>query len=399
MLNIEDPKKIKPFALFNLGFRPFFLLAGTYGAIAMLIWMAIYLLDLNILPAQLAPMTWHAHEMVFGFSIAVISGFLLTAIKNWTNIQTLHGKGLMGLSLLWITARILPFVGSDSILVWVAIVDILFMLALTMAVFHPIIKTKQWKHFPIVLKIGLMLLSNALFYLGLLEILPPVAIHWGLYSGLYLIVSLIMLMGRRVIPFFIEKGVDEDAEIKNWKWLDISSLFIFLVFVVVEVFFSQAVLSQSLATILFILHGIRLWGWYTKGIWKKPLLWVLYIGYSFIVLGFGLKALSAIVTLSPWISLHAFAAGGIGIITAGMMSRVALGHTGRSVFDPPAILSKIFILLILAAVLRVIFPAIFPALQSWWIGLSQLFWVIGFGLFSFTYFPMLLKPRVDNRFG
>ncbi len=244
-----------------------------------------------------------------------------------------------------------------------------------------------------------MLASNVLFYLGLLEVLPPIAIQWGLYSGLYLVVSLILLMGRRVIPFFIEKGVDEQATIKNWKWLDISSLFLFLIFVVVEVFFSKPVFSQSLAAILFVLHSIRLWGWYAKGIWEKPLLWILYIGYSFIVLGFGLKAISAWLVMSPWISVHAFAVGGIGLITVGMMSRVALGHTGRNVFEPPAILSKLFVLLIIAAVLRILFPIALPELHLWWVGLSQAFWISGFALFAFTYAPMLIKARIDGRFG
>ncbi len=399
MLTLEEPQDTKSFALFNLGFRPFFLLAGIYASVSMLIWMAIYLLGLDLLPATLSPMIWHGHEMVFGYAIAVISGFLLAAVGNWTNIKTVHGNSLMILSLLWLTARILPFSGLDSALVLTAISDISFMFCLLVAIFYPIIKSHQWQQLPIVVMVALMTASNLLFYLGLLKILPVITVQWGLYSGLYLVVSLITLMGRRVIPFFIEKGVDENVTIKNWKWLDISSLLLFLVFIVIEVFLSQAVLSAALAGLLFILHSIRLWVWYAKGIWKKTLLWVLYLGYAFIVLGFALKAVSIWLSLSPWIPLHAFATGGIGIITTGMMSRVALGHTGRNVFNPPAVLSKVFIMLIIAATLRVIFPVILPSLHIWWIGLSQFFWIIGFGLFAITYAPMLIKPRIDGRFG
>lgn len=207
MLTLEEPQDTKSFALFNLGFRPFFLLAGIYASVSMLIWMAIYLLGLDLLPATLSPMIWHGHEMVFGYAIAVISGFLLAAVGNWTNIKTVHGNSLMILSLLWLTARILPFSGLDSALVLTAISDISFMFCLLVAIFYPIIKSHQWQQLPIVVMVALMTASNLLFYLGLLKILPVITVQWGLYSGLYLVVSLITLMGRRVIPFFIEKGV------------------------------------------------------------------------------------------------------------------------------------------------------------------------------------------------
>jgi len=109
--------------------------------------------------------------------------------------------------------------------------------------------------------------------------------------------------------------------------------------------------------------------------------------------------MTSILALSPWIALHAFTVGGIGIVTAGMMSRVALGHTGRNVFDPPSVLSKVFGLLVLGAILRVLFPIVLPELHVWWIGLSQLCWIIGFGWFGFIYAPMLVKARIDNKFG
>ncbi|MEE9346356.1 MAG: NnrS family protein, partial [Methylococcales bacterium] len=173
----------------------------------------------------------------------------------------------------------------------------------------------------------------------------------------------------------------------------------FMIFVIADVFLKQAMLASVLATILFVLHAIRLWGWHAKGIWQKPLLWVLYIGYSFIVLGFGLKAVTLWLGLSPWLSIHAYASGGIGIITAGMMCRVTLGHTGRNVYEPPAILTTVFSLLIAAAVIRVIFPLIFPGYYFWLIAAAQVCWISSFVLFVFTYAPMLIKPRVDGRFG
>ncbi|HHJ19016.1 MAG TPA: NnrS family protein [Gammaproteobacteria bacterium] len=399
MLTIETPNNPKSFALFDLGFRPFFLLAGLSATLLMALWMALYLFQAPWLPVAFPAMLWHGHEMVFGFSIAVIAGFLLTAVRNWTSVQTLHGKGLIALALLWLIARVLPFTGLPSALVWMASFDLLFMAGLITALSLPIVQVKQWKQLPIVLKVALMMAANALFYLGLLGMISSQAMYWGLYSGLYLVVSLIMMMGRRVIPFFIEKGVDEDIHLRNWKWLDISSLFLFLVFIITEVFFQNPESSSLLAAILFILHAIRLWGWYSKGIWKKPLLWVLYVGYSFLVLGFGLKMVTSLLGLSPWLSIHAFAVGGIGIVTAGMMSRVALGHTGRNVFSPPPVLQTIFLLLTTAAIIRVIGPLLLPGFYPWLIGIAQICWISGFGLFVMIYAPMLIKTRVDGRFG
>jgi uncharacterized protein involved in response to NO len=214
-------------------------------------------------------------------------------------------------------------------------------------------------------------------------------------------ISLLLMMGRRVIPFFIERGVDHaPIKLRNHKWVDLSSLFLFLLFVMVEVFTQYHLVSESLAALLFLLHAFRLWGWYDHGIWRKPLLWVLYLGYGFMVLGFALKALTTILSLSPWTVVHAFSAGGIGLITAGMMGRIALGHTGRNVQAPPKTLSIIFTLLGLGAVCRVILPLLLPAAAYHGLIITaQLCWAAGFGLFLLTYTPMLTKPRVDQRFG
>lgn len=279
--------------------------------------MAVYVMQVEgIISVRLSPLLWHGHEMVFGYATAVAAGFLLTAVRNWTNVQTVNGAGLAVLASLWLIARLSPFFQSDLSLIVMAVADLLFMIYLSFELIKPIVRVKQWKQLALVLKIVLLMCSNALFYLGLLKVLPAEAINWGLYSGFYMIISLILLMGRRLIPFFIEKGVDEDVKLENWKWLDLSSLFLFLAFVIIEVFFHYSLVSELLAALLFALHSLRMWGWYTKGIWAKPLLWVLYIGYAFIVVGFGLKALTSVLDISSWLALHVFSVGGIGMIVS-----------------------------------------------------------------------------------
>ncbi len=397
LINIEPPvQNIPKFALFSLGFRPFFLGAAAFAVIAMAAWMGIYLLNWDLGLAGLPATTWHAHEMVYGYSLAVIAGFLLTAVKNWTGIQTLHGYQLAGLFTLWAITRILAF--TQTPIEIIAILDTLFLLILIIALTHPIIKAKSRKQFGIIAKLILILLSNILFYFGNAGIIEN-GVQQGLLSGLYLIIGLILMLGRRVIPFFIEKGVGYPAQVKNWQWLDISSLVIFFAFWITASFTTLDTITALLAVILFVLHCIRLWGWYTGGIWKKPLLWILYLAYIFLIFGFLLTALSLFLDLAPSIAIHAFAMGGIGMMTMGMMARVSLGHTGRNIAEPPKFLALSLLLLLTGSTTRVIFPLLFPDHYTILIGISQTLWISSFALFFFIYAPILVIRRIDGRLG
>jgi uncharacterized protein involved in response to NO len=344
------------------------------------------------------PKTWHAHEMIFGYAMAVIAGFLLTAIKNWTGQQTLRGPGLVVLFLLWLLARAMPLTGMNIPLAVLAVVDMLFMILLVFAALMPVLKAKQYKQLGVVSKLVLLALSNLLFYLGVGGIIED-GIRWGLYSGLYMIIALVFVMARRVIPFFIEKGIGGHAEIRNRLWVDISSLVFLVVLWIMDVFTNQEAAVSAVAVILTALHAIRMAGWYTGQLWSKPLLWVLYIAYGSFVAGFALKAAEFRFGLSPNLSVHAFAYGGIGVMTIGMMSRVILGHTGRNVFEPPPILFWCFTLLVCGALVRVVFPLFNMSFYMYWIGISQLLWISAFVMFLVVYAPMLWSPRIDGRDG
>jgi uncharacterized protein involved in response to NO len=226
----------------------------------------------------------------------------------------------------------------------------------------------------------------------------------GLYSGFYLILGLIFTMGRRVIPFFIERGVGCPFTARNDVWVDRFSMVLFLLFAVADVVALAtgnslaALLSGLLALVQAVLHGFRLQGWYHPNIWEKPLLWALYLAYGWLVIGFVLKFLNLATGIAPvWI--HAFAYGGIALMTVGMMTRVALGHTGRDVSDPPAILPVIFLLLFAGAFVRVVNIALVPEFYAMWILSAQLLWIAAFALFVWQYAPMLIKPRIDGRYG
>lgn len=398
MLNIEQPSNHR-YALHHLGFRPFFLLAGLFAVTSMLVWSWIYHYPVKLpFMASFSSMSWHAHEMVFGYAMAAIAGFLLTAIRNWTNQQTLNGPGLMILALLWLLARFAPFIDHPMALTIMALADTLFSVVLIPAMLIPMVVAGTRQHYFIVGVVALICACNISFYAGVL-MLAEVDLLLVIKLGLYLILALIMIMGRRVIPFFIEKGIDTPTTITNYRWLDISSLILMGLFILLQLFQHGELVTALVALSLAVLHSIRLYGWYSPDIWRKPLLWILYLAYIWIVIGFAMTGLHLVLPQLSQLATHAFAVGGIGMMTLGMMARVSLGHTGRNVFDPPAILNWIFVLLAIGSVARIILAGLLPAWYGYWIGLAQLCWIAAFALFSVVYAPMFIKARVDGRYG
>lgn len=397
-LHIQQPgQKPHPFALFNLGFRPFFLFAALFALVTMVVWGGVYFGAIRLSRLPIAPQQWHAHEMLFGYAMAVIAGFSLTAVRNWTNRPTLTGVWLALLLALWLAARVL-MLGWPQQMLAIFLLDVGFNLALAVALTIPILQAKQYQQLGIVSKIVLLGLANTCFYLGVLGQLEQ-GVRWGLYSGLYLILALIFVMARRVMPFFIERGVGYPVQLRNRAWVDYSSLVLLLLFWLAAVFTDQTLLVAGLAAALFVVHSVRLVDWYTKGIWCKPLLWVLFLGYGAVLLGFLLQALSAVLPLSPYLAVHAFAVGGVGLMTVGMMARVILGHTGRDIQQAPRGISLVLLALLLALIARVALPMLLPAWTLEWVGLALAAWLYAFAAFLWIYAPMLIQPRVDGQPG
>jgi uncharacterized protein involved in response to NO len=386
--------------LFNLGFRPFFLGASIYSIISIGAWLlflnqALSINTTSISTTQISPFQWHAHEMIYGYSVAVIAGFLLTAVKNWTGIQTPHGLPLVVLFSTWAIARLLWLFDSLSI---ASIFDLVFMLLLSIAVATPIIQKKQWRQMAILSKLILIAFGNAFFYaqaLGLIDF----GAHTALYAGLYIVVGLILTIGRRIIPLFIKNGVNYEVELYNSRALDISSMLGFVLFFIFSLFTDYTILARISAALMVIITTIRMIGWYTPGIWSSPLLWSFFVTLGSITAGFGLYALEGILGLSPYLSVHAFALGAIGVMTLGMMARVSTGHTGRSVKQPHKLLTPALGILTLSTVIRVFFPAIFPDQYLIWINVSGLGWLLSFGVLCIAFIPIWSKPRIDGKYG
>jgi len=384
-------------AVLNLGFRPFFLGAAIFAIFSMMLWMGVYVFQLPLPITGISPFQWHAHEMIHGFAMAVIAGFLLTAVKNWTGVQTLYGFGLLGLFALWALPRILFLFGTSWILI-AGFFDMLFALCLIGSILHPIVKVKQWKQLGIVVILALLAVANGCFYLGAAGLIDQGA-YFSIQGGLFLIVGLILFMGRRVIPFFIEAGVGYPVKLFNSKWLDIAIIVLYIAFLIAEVLVRNPWMVALTAMGLFVANSARLIGWHTSGIWKKPLLWSLFIAFIWINLGFFLLALNAFLNLSNIVVIHAFSVGGIGVVVLSMMARVTLGHTGRNVQSPPKAVAISLAVLIAGAIVRVIAPLIAESHYVIWVATSQILWIAAFSIFIFTYFPMLVQSRIDGQFG
>lgn len=398
LIQISPPSRKLPaqgLALLNLGFRPFFLLAAGFAVASMAVWMAHYFQWISPAITNISPSQWHAHEMLYGFAFAVIAGFLLTAVKNWTGIQTLHGLPLLGLAACWTIARVTMLIAPDQVMLAV-VFDLLFNVWLIAAVAQPIIKVKQWRQLGVLSKILLLTAGNVAFY--------SQALGWtnhGAYSalwiGLLLNVSLIMVISRRILPMFIERGVKEQVTLKNSIWID-RLLMICLAALLINILTANAeILNLVLGLTITVSAGFRLWRWHTPGIWQVTLLWSFYCGLWLINLGFLLYALSFTMPgISIILAIHCWAIGGIGVITLAMMARVALGHTGRNIHTPPSSVVWIFGLVILATLSRVLLPILLPEFYRLSVMLAASGWIAAFGLFTLVYWPILSKPRIDG---
>ncbi len=397
VIQIDDPVKKgndKSFALFALGFRPFFLLAAFSAPVLLGLWL-LQLSGKISLSGYYSPSGWHAHEMLFGYTVAVIAGFLLTAAGNWTGKKMINGGQLLLLSIIFLSARLVPFM-SDTPNGLIAFLDLSFIPLVAFLIAVPVIRAKQWSNFIFVPILLTMAAANLMVHLSALGLINS-SVVTGSRMMLYLVVLLVVIMGGRVIPFFTERGVS-GVTTKKWKWIEILSPGSIILVVIAEIMFSNSVIVGSLALFTGVIHLVRLAGWYSNKIWSVPLVWILQIAYLWFVIGFILKSLMLFNLTESVLSLHAFTVGGIGIMTLGMMARVSLGHTGREMkLNNWMIIS--FILINIAAVVRVILPVFIPASYLQLVQYAGWLWVFAFIIFAIVYIPMWIRPRVDGREG
>ncbi len=389
LLDRKQALSIPP--VWRLGFRPFFLAGALFALLAVALWAAV----LHGAPGLAVPggmLAWHRHEMPFGFGLAIIAGFLLTAVQNWTGRPGLSGWPLISLFSVWLAAR----------LAWFVPVPLAVLIALQLAFIglfiaqmaRQLIAARQRNNYPILLVLSLLALCQSLTLAGLAMGDDSVQ-RRGALAALWLIAVMLSLIGGRVIPFFTQRGLGRVEAFAAHPWLD--RLLLVCGVLVAALFASGHNLQATpwLAApfiLLSGLHGLRLWRWHLRGIWGVPLLWSLHLGYAWLlVASLGMAAWHLGWLAPPSLASHALAVGAMGGLILAMMARVSLGHTGRAL-QPPKAMAWAFGLLNLGALIRV-------AAGSGWLWLAAVCWGVAFVLFAWYYAPMLCQARVDGHPG
>lgn len=388
-------------AIFEAGFRPFFLLAGLDSLVNMALWLAVYFHP-QIWPADAIPaMYWHAHEMLFGFAGAAIAGFLLTAVPNWTGRPPYRGPVLWLLTASWIGGRIvmLPFFAQPS-LAGLAI-SLSFFPALALTIAPALLQARKYRNLPFLVLLLLLFSADLCFQKGFGGA-PELGQHIGLYAALDIVMVMIVIIGGRIVPIFTRNSLTKwgvSAPVLSRTWLERGAILSLLLMIVLDMSLPLSTASGVATLVAAIFQAMRFGQWQSHHTLRDPLLWVLHLGYAWLVAALALKAgalLSGAVIAEKW--LHAFTVGSIGTMILAVMSRAALGHSGRPLVAPwPMSIS--YLLLSLAAIIRVFGPMVFPSRYDQIVGISGVLWILAFAIYLWIYTPIFLTPRRDGKPG
>ena len=387
--------------LFASGFRPFFLLAGATALTTILVWLTVYAAPDQWPEGDIAAIWWHAHEMLFGFVAAAIGGFLLTAVPNWTGRPPYTGPALYLLVAAWLAGRLaLAPLGLFSPIMR-ALIDLSFfpLLALTLA--PALVRAGKWRNLGFLLLLALLLGCNVIFHLGLGGVVPA-GEHIGLALAVDIVIVMIAIVGGRILPAFTRNGLmqrGQTIQIDADPWIERVSLVALLAMVIIDATMPMTRVSGGITLLAGVAQLFRLCQWQGHRTLHTPLLWVLHLGYAWLVLGLLLKAmwlLFALPLATHWI--HAFTAGAFATMIMAVMTRASLGHSGRPLVAPKPIAAA-YAILSLAAAIRVFAPAFLPDHYQHVILVAGILWGLAFAIFLAIYLPIFLTPRMDGKPG
>ena len=377
--------------LFSTAFRPFFLGAGILAVIAVPVWLGALHGGYDV-AGYFGPNYWHAHEMLFGFSVAVIAGFLLTAARQWTGRPTLQGPGLGVAFALWLLGRVGCALGQ-SLGWWALALDFMFLPYLAVGVGRPLLATKNRRNYVFLALLGVLALSNLGLHLDALGAWPGVRPRAAAVA-LDAVLLVILLVGGRIIPLFT-RNATRQPQIRNSLFLDRLTLWGGGALLLADALVWARV-GSSLALLVGLASLLRARHWGTRYTLKDPLLWSLHLGYLWIPTGLLLRAAASLWPIFNATWLHALTVGGVGLTTLAMMARVALGHSGRKLIAP-RLIAWAFGILWVATLVRVVSP--FLPRYVMLVSVAGSLWTLAFALYLVVYVPILLAPRVDGRPG
>ncbi|OGA18813.1 MAG: NnrS family protein [Betaproteobacteria bacterium RIFCSPLOWO2_12_FULL_63_13] len=391
-----EPNSVEPpaprFALWNLGFRPFYLLAGAFAALSILFWTAQFARWTGT-SVYLGDPRWHAHEMIFGYAFAVIVGFLFTAGRNWTNRPTPTGLALAAVAALWLAARVLVLTPWHD---FAAIADTAFAIAASVGMAVPLLASRNRRNYffvPLLLAFGA---ANLAFYLSMAGVID-FSMQRALQVALDLILFVVAVMAGRVVPMFTNNAIP-GARASRRSWLEHVVLGSTLCVFAADALNLPAAVIAAIAVIAALAHAARLGLWKSWVTARYPIVWILHLSYAWIAIHLLLRALAALGLVPETLATHALTVGAIGGITIGMMTRTSRGHTGRPL-RASAMETASYVLVHVGAAVRVFLPLAVPEMQLGAIVASGVLWSAAFALFTIAFWPILTRARLDGKPG
>jgi uncharacterized protein involved in response to NO len=399
-LHLHDPMPLpvtRPrLALAAKGFRPFFLLAASFAVAIVPLWLLI--LGGVVRPSvYLAPAVWHAHEMVFGFAVAVIAGFLLTAVGNWTQRETVVGTPLLALAGVWILGRIAMLLAGRLPPGLTAALDLAFVPALAFGVGRPLVATRNRRNLVMLVVLGALFATNVVVHLDALGVWPGQGRRACLVA-IDVVVLVTLIIAGRVFPMFTRNATGV-ATIRSSPRLDVATVVGMAVVSILDAAAPASTGAVVTAGAVGVLAIARAWRWGSRHVGRNPLLWILHVGYAWIPIGLLLRAAARFDPALPEsLAIHALTVGAVGSLTLGMMARVALGHTGRPLVASRW-MSGAFASITAAALARVLAPIALPGEYFAELVLAGSLWTAAFVIYVAVYAPILCRSRVDGKAG
>lgn len=377
-------------ALFAYGFRPFFLGGAIWSVACIVLWIPQFMGQLSLHTAY-TPLDWHIHEMLYGYIAAVVGGFLLTAVPNWTGRLPICGAPLMALATLWLLGRIAILASAQIGLPLAALVDVAFLAVLAFVAVREIVAGRNWRNLKVLVLIGTLIVGNIVFHV---EVYVTGSADYGIRIGIGAIIMLISLVGGRIVPSFTRNWLVRQQPGRlpvPFSHFDIATIGLGLVALALWVGWPATGFTGAALIAAAAMHGIRLARWAGDRTVPDRLVLVLHIGYAFVPLGFALTGLSI---LDPAImpssaGIHAWTAGAMGMMTLAVMTRASLGHTSQPL-TAGAGTQAIYVLVLCAAALRIVaaLNGSMPLMEA-----AGAAWVAAFGGFAVLYGPLLAQAQ------
>jgi uncharacterized protein involved in response to NO len=390
MTAASRPRVHEGWPLLASGFRPFFLLGSIYAGLAVQVWLPVFYGELTLASA-FVPRDWHVHEMLYGYLPAVITGFLLTAIPNWTGRLPMRGLPLLALVAVWIAGRIAVTLSAETGWLIAMLIDASFLLLVAAAAARELLAGRNWRNLNVVLLVLLLLAGNVTFHL---EAHFHGAAETGIRIGIAVVVLLISLIGGRIIPSFTRNWLVRENPGRlpaPFGWFDMIVVAISALALLSWVVDGNSHLAGAALALTGLLHLVRLGRWAGDRTWRERLLLILHVGYAFVPLGFLLNAASAFGLVPAGAGIHAWMAGAAGIMTLAVMSRATLGHTGQRL--TASFTTQLIYAAIIAAAMARICAAIDPSHYGPLLHLAVLAWTAAFLGFSITFGRLLTSQR------